>query len=97
LSLAISLPIRRQNAPSYKRPTSPSGSCAAVSFIRIHTMIANIASDDALILPRHANPARSNARERQRILRNNLSVAKDRNRKMEYRDLNGVAWLRRLT
>ena len=32
-------------------------------------MIAKIAPDDALILPRHANPARSNARERQRILR----------------------------
>ena len=32
-------------------------------------MIANVASDDALILPRHANPARSNARERQRILK----------------------------
>ena len=28
-------------------------------------MIANIVSDDALILPRHANPAGSNFRERQ--------------------------------
>ena len=32
-------------------------------------MIANIASDDALILPHHANPARSNFQEQQRILR----------------------------
>src|SRR5262249_21861491 len=34
LSPAISLPIRLRNAPSCKRPTSPDGSCAAVSFIR---------------------------------------------------------------
>jgi nitrite reductase/ring-hydroxylating ferredoxin subunit len=33
-STAISLPIRLRNAPSCKRPKSPGGSCAAVSFIR---------------------------------------------------------------
>jgi hypothetical protein len=33
LSPAISLPIRLRNAPNSKRPKSPGGSCAAVSFI----------------------------------------------------------------
>ena len=34
LDVKISLPIRLRNAPNSKRPKSPGGSCAAVSFIR---------------------------------------------------------------
>jgi hypothetical protein len=37
-------------------------------------MIANIASDDALILPRRANPAGLNLRERQLYIRVDVSL-----------------------